>query len=80
MIALVCLSLGCVRTAECDEHVGCAAEQVCYEHRCLKRCQSQPDCLESQVCTPCIDEATRATGGRCMNEDAMVCLESDSQT
>ncbi|MFU8805524.1 MAG: hypothetical protein ACNA8W_17055 [Bradymonadaceae bacterium] len=78
-LLLVIFAMGCVRTAECDEHVGCDSDQVCFEHRCADRCQTSEDCSENFACTPCMDDATRASGGHCVGEEASACTAVASE-
>ncbi len=76
MIAAVVLTWsGCVLTADCDQHVGCPDDGVCYQRQCLDRCETTEDCRQGEVCEPCRPEGTTGEG-RCFGDQGSACLEA----
>lgn len=69
---------GCVKTAQCDEYVGCPEGKACYQHRCLWLCEDDEQCAEGEVCRVC-----RAEGEDerllCPEGAVKVCMESEEQ-
>ena len=64
---------GCVTTAECDEYVGCAEGEVCYQSRCLPECGDDEECGADELCQPCEPEDDE--GSRCQGSDTGACVE-----
>lgn len=78
MIAVItCVwMLGCVKTAECDEHVSCGRGEVCYQHQCMVRCEQSAQCAEGEVCASCQGNRQNpqglchgVRGGACVSAD-----------
>lgn len=56
------LVAGCVKTAECDEHVSCGSGEVCYQHQCMVRCERREQCAEDEVCASCQGDSQNPAG------------------
>jgi hypothetical protein len=72
------MGLGCVTTAECDEHVGCSDDFVCYQIQCLPPCDDDGDCDDHEVCAPCDDDDS-SSEGRCPGDSGRSACVADEE-
>ena len=70
----IAVGSGCVETAECNESVTCPDDEVCYEYRCLGRCQSNDQCGEDEECRPCKAPDQSDGEGKCFGADQSACV------
>lgn len=74
VVAAAMLVPGCVTTADCDQYVGCAEDEICFQSRCLPECDTDDDCGDNRWCAPC-----HSTEGddRCLGQQGGACIEGD---